>query len=90
MSGRRARARTATKARAMKGDARAARRIYLRFNRSKRAGDRLLSIIAHIRLAMLRAALRCKIDDAQRAISASLSEKSETIEIRLSQNGGAK
>lgn len=54
MSGRRARARTATKARAMKGDARAARRIYLRFNRSKRAGDRLLSIIAHIRLAMLR------------------------------------
>ena len=38
----------------MKGDARAARRIYLRFNRSKRAGDRLLSIIAHIRLAMLR------------------------------------
>ncbi len=73
----------------MKGSPRQARRLYLRFNHNKRAGDRLVSLAKHAAASLIREALRIQFEMAQRAWIDKLIAGSKATEARLTQSDGA-
>ncbi len=73
----------------MKGSPCDARRLYLRFNRTKRESDRLLLLINHTAALLTRQALRLEFEMAQRAWIDELIAGSKAVEVRVL-NGGAK